>query len=78
MTWLTMKLGYLSFGIYLYHALITAGFMPILIKLYPKIINLQLSPLILIISSLVIFFVSLAITYIISLNKTAARILLAI
>jgi peptidoglycan/LPS O-acetylase OafA/YrhL len=78
LTWLTMKLGYLSFGIYLYHALITAGFIPILIKLYPKIINFQLSPLILIISSLVIFFVSLAITYIISLNKTAARILLAI
>ncbi|MEA5575959.1 acyltransferase family protein [Anabaena sp. UHCC 0451] len=72
------KMGYFSFGIYLIHALITAGFLPIVIKLYPQIMTYQLSTPMLIISSGVIFFISLTITYLISLNKTAARILLAI
>ncbi|MEA5581250.1 acyltransferase [Nodularia harveyana UHCC-0300] len=71
------KLGYFSFGIYLFHALITAGFLPIIVKIYPQFGNIQLSPLMLILSSGIIFFVSLTVTYFISLNKTAARILLA-
>jgi hypothetical protein len=70
------KLGYFSFGIYLIHALITAGFLPIVIKLYPEIMAYQLSTVMLIISSVVIFSISLTITYLISLNKTTARILL--
>ncbi len=74
---ISKKLGYFSFGIYLAHALITAGFMPVMVKLYPKVLSFQLSPLLLIMSSAVIFFVSLAITHFISLNKTAAKILLA-
>lgn len=72
------KLGYFSFGIYLVHALITAGFMPVIVKLYPKIISFQLSSLMLIMSSAVIFLISLSVTYFISLNKTVARVLLAI
>ncbi|WGV29224.1 acyltransferase family protein [Halotia branconii] len=72
------KLGYFSFGIYLSHALITAGFLPIMVKLYPKIWAFELSPLTLIIFSMIIFFISLIITHLISLNKTAARFLLAI
>ena len=75
---ISKKLGYFSFGIYLAHALITAGFMPVMVKLYPKVLSFQLSPLVLIMSSAVIFFVSLAMTHFISLNKTAAKILLAI
>ena len=72
------RLGGFSFGIYLIHALITAGFLPIVIKLYPQIITYQLSTVMLIISSAVIFSISLTITYLISLNKTTARILLGI
>lgn len=78
MTHIAKKLGYLSYGIYLSHALITAGFLPIMTKLYPQIVSFQLSPLILIISSLVIFFVSLAIAHLFSLHQTTARILLAV
>ncbi len=77
-SFISTKLSYFSFGIYLCHALITAGFLPLIVKLYPQILSFQLSPLILMMSSLVIFVMSLIITYLISLNKTAARILLAI
>lgn len=77
-SFISNKLGYFSFGIYLVHALITAGFMPVIVKLHPKIISFQLSPLMLIMSSALIFFISLSVTYFISLNKTAARVLLAI
>jgi hypothetical protein len=78
MTHIAKKLGYLSYGIYLSHALITAGFLPIMTKLYPQIVSFQLSPLILIISSLVIFLISLAIAHLFSLHQTTARILLAV
>ncbi len=71
-------LGRFSFGIYLIHALLTAGFLPIVIKLYPQIMTYHLSSVMLIISSGVIFLISLTITYLISLNKTASRILLGI
>ncbi|MDJ0733714.1 MAG: acyltransferase [Nostocaceae cyanobacterium] len=74
---ISTKLSYFSFGIYLCHALITTGFLPVIVKVYPQILNFNLSPLLLIVSSLVIFLISLAITYCISLNKTVARILLA-
>lgn len=72
------QLGYFSFGVYLIHALITAGFLPIMIKLYPQIITYQLSTWMLMISSGLIFLVSLTIAYLISLHKTAARMLLAV
>ncbi len=75
---ISIKLGYFSFGVYLVHALLTAGFMPVMVKLYPEVLSFQLSPLILIMSSTVIFFASLAIAHFISLNKTAAKILLAL
>jgi peptidoglycan/LPS O-acetylase OafA/YrhL len=75
---ISIKLGYYSFGIYLVHALLTAGFMPVMVKSYPQVLSFQLSPLTLSMSSAVIFVVSLAITHFISLNKTAAKILLAI
>jgi peptidoglycan/LPS O-acetylase OafA/YrhL len=74
---ISLQLGYFSYGIYLSHALITAGFLPVVHKLYPEIISFQLSPLTLILSSLIIFTVSLIMTYLISLNKNLAKILLA-
>lgn len=76
-SYIANKLGHFSFSIYLIHALITAGFLPIMIKLYPQILTFQLSSIMLIISAAIIFFVSLTIAYFISLNKTAARILFA-
>ncbi|MEH2160644.1 MAG: acyltransferase family protein [Nostoc sp.] len=77
-SWIAKKVGYLSFGIYLVHALITAGFLPVIAKFYPKIITIQLTVLILIVSSLLIFFISVMIIRLILLNKNAAKILLAI
>jgi len=73
----SLKLGYFSYGIYLSHALITAGFLPVMNKLFPQMLSFQLSPLMLILSSSVIFTLSLVMTYLISLNKTAAKVLLA-
>ncbi len=78
LSFLINKLSYLSFGIYLSHALITQSFVPIAIKLYPNIINTRLSLGMSLIFALIIFLLSAALTYLLTLNKKLARVFLGL
>jgi peptidoglycan/LPS O-acetylase OafA/YrhL len=69
-------LGKHSYGIYLSHALFTAGFLPLMIKFYPSLSSEKLSFINSIIASSTIFLMSWLLTYIILLNKYTARFLL--
>ncbi len=75
---LSSKLGYLSFGIYLSHALITQGFIPIMIRYFPNVTNIRLSLGMSLFSALIIFLISAGLIYLLSLNKTLARVFLGI